>query len=277
MRSNMKRCIYLAVLVASMLLAAHFSHETRRLRDHVLQLECERVRAAHAKFSPGWVGVSDEERDRMTGIYRDIAQAYTNRDIMAMRVAMLKLPSVNDHLTWQIRPPIEAPLTVVFDKAFRLAPMLSDFDSPVQFERFVKASTEVALFLGGVYARRKSFDFASSYETLTFLRLRQYKEKFAKEGKDELRDIAAKELEFWIAFIESPKSFTRQYVHWEVRTSTEYAAIIRPNRALPHDKAMEQARKLAAAVLKPTGLSPAWLSEFQVQGTNSATSGTNGK
>ena len=248
-----------------MLLAAYFSHETRRLRDRVLQLEGERMQAAHAKFSPGWVGVSDEERDRMTGIYRDIAQAYTNRDIMAMRIAMLKLPSVNDHLTWQIRPPIEAPLTVVFDKAFRLTANLFDFDSPVQFKKFVKANTETALFLGDVYARRKSFDFASSYETLSFLRLRQYEEKFAKEGKDELRDIAAKELEFWTAWIESPKSFTRQYVHWEVLTSTEYAAIISPKLALSRVKAMEEARKLAAALLKPTGLTPAWLSEFTVK------------
>ena len=55
------------------------------------------------------------------------------------------------------------------------------------------------------------------------------------------------------------------------------SVIIRPKHALSHDKAMEQARKLAAAVLKPTGLSPAWLSEFQVQGTNSATSGTQSK
>ncbi|MBR4259594.1 MAG: hypothetical protein IKQ17_11230 [Kiritimatiellae bacterium] len=90
-----------------------------------------------------------------------------------------------------------------------------------------------------------------------------YEEKFAKEGKDELRDIAAKELEFWTAFSESPRGFTRQYVHWEVRTSTECAAILCPKLSLTRDEALEQARKLAEATLKPTGLSPAWLSEFQ--------------
>ena len=119
------------------------------------------------------------------------------------------------------------------------------------------------MFFGHVYARQKCFDHASHAEITTFLRLRQYEEKFAKEGRDELRDIAAKELEFWTAFIESPRGFTRQYVHWEVCTSTECAAIISPKHALSHDKAMEQARKLAAALLKPTGLSPAWFSEFQ--------------
>ena len=151
---------------------------------------------------------------------------------------------------------------MVFDKAFRLAPMLSDFDSLVQFERFVKASTEVALFLGGVYARRKSFDFASSYETLTFLRLRQYKEKFEKEAKVELMNVAAKELEFWTAWIESPKGFTHRFAADVFHSSTEYAAIVKPECALPRDKALETARKTAEAMLKPTGLTPAWLSEF---------------
>ena len=229
MRSNMKKYVYLAVLAASVLLSIHLSCETRRLRNQVHQLEDERIRAANAKFRAGCVGVSDGEKEKMIGIYRDIAQAYTNHDIMAMRIAMLKMPSVNDHLTWQIRPPIESPLTVVFDKAFRLAPKLSDFDSPVQFEKFVKANTEVALFMGGVYARRKRFEFASSYETLTLERLKQYEERFAKEGKDEFRNVAAKEIAFWTAWI------------------------------------ARQSYGLAAAMFKPTGYTPAWLSEYAVK------------
>ena len=258
----MKKCVYLAILAVSILLTINLLCETRRLRSKVQQLEDERVRAAHAKFRAGCVGVSDSVREEMFGIYRDIAQAYTNRDIMAMRIAMLKMPSVNDHLTWQIRPPIESPLTMVFDKAFRFASKLSDFDSPVQFERFVKANTEVALFLGGVYARRKSFDFASSYETLTFLRLRQYKEKFEKEGKVELKNVAVKEIAFWTAWIESREGFTRQYANHEFRLNTDYAKIVKPECALPREKALLSARKNAEAMLKPTGLTPAWLSEF---------------
>jgi len=261
----MKKCIYLGVLATSVLLTICLLHETLRLRSQVLQLEEERVRAANAEFRAGLVGVSDSEKETMIGIYRDIAQAYANRDIMAMRIAMLKLPEVNNHLAWQIRPPIESPLTVVFDKAFRLAPQLSKFDSPVQFERFVKANTEVALFLGGVYARRKRFDFASSYETLTFERLKQYEERFAKEGKDELRNIAAKEIAFWTAWIESREGFTRQYANHEFRLNTDYAKIVKPERAMSRDDAARQSYGLAAAMLKPTGYTPAWLSEFAVE------------
>lgn len=258
----MKRCVYLAALLAAVLLAAHFSLEKRRLRYHVWQLEMERRRTAAAELDQGLVGISPDEKDRIIGIFRDIAQAYTNRDIMAMRIAMLKVPSINDHLEWDTRPIVAKPLFEPFHDEFLFAKKLSDFDSPEKFAKFIKANTEVALFLGDTYVRQKCFSHASHVEITTFLRLGQYEEKFAKEGNDELRNIAAKELEFWTAFIESSRGFTRQYVNWEVRTSTEYAAIISPKHALSRDKALEHARKLAAALLKPTGLSPAWLSEF---------------
>lgn len=263
----MKKCIYVAVLTASVLLTIHLSRATRQLKERIRMLGEERVKAANATFRAGCVGVSDSEKKRMTGIYRDIAQAYANRDIMAMRIAMLKLPAVNDHLTWEIRPPLESPLTVAFDDAFRLARKPSEFDSTTQFEKFVNASTEVALFLGGVYARRKSFDFASSYETLTFERLKQYKEKFDTEGKFEFSDVAAKELEFWTAWIESPKGFTHQFADYVLRSSTEYAGIVKPELAMSRAKALETARKTAEAMLKPTGLTPAWLSEFADDGS----------
>ena len=258
----MKKYIYLAVLAASVLLAIHFFRETRRLSYRVWQLEMERRRTAAAVMDQGLVGISADEKERITDIFRDIAQAYTNRDIMAMRIAMLKVPSINDHLEWDVRTDVRKPLYEPFHDEFLFVKKLSDFDSPEQFAKFIKANTEMALFFGDVYARQKCFDYASHAEITTFLRLRQYEEKFAKEGKDELRDIAAKELEFWTAFIESPRGFTRQYVHWDVRTSTECAAIIWPKHALTRDKAMEQARKLAETTLKPTGLTPAWLSEF---------------
>ena len=95
MRNKMKKYVYLAVLAAFVPLTVHLLRETRRLRDQVQNLEEERRRTAVAAIDPGYVGVSDEEKEKMTGIYRDIAQAYTNRDIMAMRIAMLKMPSVN--------------------------------------------------------------------------------------------------------------------------------------------------------------------------------------
>ncbi|MBR2838308.1 MAG: hypothetical protein IKE55_05985 [Kiritimatiellae bacterium] len=261
----MKKCVYLAVLVAFVLLTVHLVRETRRLRSQVQQLEEERVRAAHAKFVSAWVDITDDEREGMVNIYRSIAQAYTNHDIMAMRIAMLKLPAASDHLSWQLRPLIEKPLTVAFNDNFLRATQLLDFDTSEQLAEFLRTNIELALFFGEVYTRQKRFSMASNMEYLTFLRLRQYKEKFDKDGKDELRNVAAKELEFWTAWIESPKGFTRQFADDVFRSSTEYAEIVKPECALPRDKAMETARKTAEAMLKPTGLTPAWLSEYAVK------------
>jgi len=261
----MKKCVYLTVLVASILLTIHLFCEARRLQDQVQKLEEERKRAALAAISVGRVGISEDEQERMLGIYREIARAYTNRDIMAMRIAMLKLPEVNNHLTWQISPKIEKPLFALFNDTFLRTTKLFDFDTPSQFEGFVRVNTEMALFFGRVYARRKYFDDAAYYESRTVYCFRQYEAKFAKEGKHELRDIVAKELEFWAAWIESQNGFIRQCAIWEVRTSTEYAEVLKPDCAVPRDKALLSARKNAEARLKPTGYSPAWLSEFAVK------------
>ena len=71
----MKKCVYLAVLAAFVLLTVHLVCETRRLQGRVQQLEEERVRAAHAKFVSSWVDITDEEREKVVNIYRSIAQA----------------------------------------------------------------------------------------------------------------------------------------------------------------------------------------------------------
>ena len=258
----MKKCVYLTVLVASILLTIHLFGEARRLQDQVQKLEEERKRAALAAISVGRVGISEDEQERMLGIYREIARAYTNRDIMAMRIAMLKLPPVNDHLSWEIIPQIEKPLFVAFKNSFLMATALSDFDVPSQFEKYIKANTEVALFFGGVCVRRKDFEGAAYYESKTIYILRQYEKKFNREGKDELRDIVTKELAFWSAWIESPNGFTRQFANHEFSISTEYAKIVKPERAMSREKAAKHAYSVAVAFLRPTGYTPAWLSEY---------------
>ena len=80
----MKKYVYFAVLAAFVPLTVHLLRETRRLRDQVQNVEEERRRTAVAAIAAGWVGISEDEQEKMIGIYRDIAQAYTNQDIMAM-------------------------------------------------------------------------------------------------------------------------------------------------------------------------------------------------
>ena len=257
------RLAYCTILAVIVLKACLLHYEARQLRRQVMQFEDERRREAAAALDPGYVGVSCDEKINLIGIYCDIAQAYSNRNVMAMRTSMLKLPQVNDHLSWQFSPEIERPFYSAFGEAFLLLKKIFDFDSPEQFAEYVNVNIEAALFFGGLYARRKAFESSSHIETLTLERLRQYEAKFKKEGKSELRDVAAQALSFWIAWIESPGGFTRQYAHRIVRANFEYARIVKPEFAMTRERAMKHAYICAKLLLSKSGYTPSWLSEFQ--------------
>ena len=264
-RKVMMRLVCFIALVALALVSASLFSETRRLRRQIQQMEEERNQAVISEFRRDWRSLPEEEKARIVGIYKEVAQAYANRDVVAMYMGMLKLPQINNQQTWQWGPDVDRSFSVAFKKAFFWAEKLSDFDSPKQFAEYVKLNVAAALFLGNAYARQRSFEFSAHVECNTLQRLKQYEAKFDKEGKTELKAIATKALSFWIAWIESPNGFTRQNAIWEVRTSTEYAEILKPECALPREKALLSARKNAEAMLKPTGLVPAWLSEFTVK------------
>ena len=277
-KKSIMRSVFYVILAMLVGLVISLRCETMRLRNQVVQFQEERRREAVAALDPEYVGVSEDEKIKTTGIYGDIARAYSNCNIMAMRTAMLKLPQVNNHLSWQVSPEIEHPFYSAFSKAFLLAGKLSDFDSPEQFAKYVYANIEAALFFGELYAKRKTFKHSSDVECLTLERLKQYEAKFDKEGKSEMKDIATKALLFWIAWIESPNGFTRQYARWLVASNFEYARLVKPEFALTRENAMKGAYTCAKLFLSKSGYTPSWLSEFQVKENKDATtSGSAGK
>ncbi|MBQ3340861.1 MAG: hypothetical protein IJI35_08380 [Kiritimatiellae bacterium] len=276
-RKVMMRLACFVALTALALVSALLFFETRRLREQIQLMEGERDQAVLAEFRRDWRSLPEGEKARVVGIYNEVAQAYANRDAMAMHMAMLKLPQINDQQTWQWAPDVDSSFYAAFTKTFLLAEKLSDFDSPEQFAEYLQLNIEAALFLGGAYARRQYSEYSSYVEYQTLYCLKQYEAKFDKEGKAELRDVAAKALSFWIAWIESPNGFTRQCAHWMVRANSDYARLVKPELALTRERAMSNAYAYAKTVLSRSGYTPSWLSEFQVQGTNSATTGAKGQ
>ena len=55
------------------------------------------------------------------------------------------------------------------------------------------------------------------------------------------------------------------------------ARLVKPKFAMTLKRAMKHAYNYANILLTKSGYTPSWLSEFQVQGTNSATTGTKGQ
>ena len=276
-RKVMMRLACFVALAVLELVAAFFFSETRRLRRQIQHMEEERNQAVIAEYTHDWRSLPEDEKTRIVGIYKEVAQAYANRDAVAMYMSMLKLPQINGQQTWQWGPDVDGSFDAAFKKTFFLAEKLTDFDSPEQFAEYVKLNLAAAIFRGNAYARQKSFEFSAHVECNTLQRLKQYEAKFDKEGKIELKAIATKALSFWIAWIESPNGFTRQYAHWLIFANYEYARLVRPELALTREKAMEGAYTCSKLFLSKSGYTPSWLSEFQVQGTNSATSGTKGQ
>ena len=240
-------------------------------------MEEARDQAVLAEFRRDWRSLPAGEKTRVVGIYNEVAQAYANRDAMAMHMAMLKLPQINDQQTWQWAPDVDGSFYAAFTKTFLFAKKPLDFDLPKQFAEYLQLNIEAALFLGGAYARRQHFESSSYVEYRTLYCLKRYEAKFDKEDKAEMKAAAAKALSFWIAWIESPNGFTRRCAHRMVRANSEYARLVKPEYALTREKAMSNAYAYAKTVLSKSGYTPSWLSEFQMQGADSATTGANSK
>ena len=264
-KTTMTRLVCPVALAAFALEAALLFFETRRLREQIQHMEGERDQAILAEFRRDWRSLPEGDKARVVGIYTEVAQAYANRDAMAMHMSMLKLPQINDQQTWQWAPDVDGSFYTAFTKTFLFAEKPFDFDSPEQFAEYLQLNIEAALFLGGAYARRQYFESSSYVEYRTLYCLKRYEAKFDKEGKVELKSAAAKALSFWTAWIESPNSFTRRYAHWMVRANSDYARLVKPEFALTREKAMEHAYKYAKTVLSKSGYTPSWLSEFQVK------------
>ena len=278
MRKTMMRLTCCTALAAFALAVVLLISETRQLRRQIQHMEEERNQAVIAEFSRDWRSIPEDEKARIVGIYKEVVQAYANRDAVAMHMAMLKLPHVNNQQTWQWGPDVDRSFNTAFKRAFLFSGKLSDFDSAKQFVEYVELNIAAAIFLGNAYARQRSFEFSANVECNTLQRLKQYEAKFDKEGKTELKAIASKALSFWIDWIESPNGFTRQFAHWLVFANFEYARLVKPELALTREKAMEGAYKCAKLFLSKSGYTPSWLSEFQVKENKDApTSGSTDK
>ena len=272
------RLVCFVSMAALALAVAVLFSETGRLRRQIQHMEDERDQAVIAEFRRDWRSLPEDEKARIVGIYKEVAQAYANRDAVAMYMSMLKLPQVNAQQTWQWGPDVDRSFDAAFKKAFFLAEKLTDFDSPEEFAEYVNLNVAAAIFLGNAYARQQDFEFSAGVEHLTLQRLKQYEAKFDKEGKTELKAITTKALSFWTAWIESPNGFTRQCAHRMVRANSDYARLVKPELALTREKAMSNAYTYAKIVLSRSGYTPSWLSEFQVkEGKDVTTSGSAGK
>ena len=189
------------------------------------------------------VGVNPE------AAYRKAADAYQDRDLIALRTALSELPAF---------PDVNMPLRLAFDDSFLRTERLQDFGNSEEFERFAWANTEVSMFYGRMYIRSKDFEIPISIEYLTFLRFRKYKEKFHAEGKKDLEQMAQRFMDLWIAHIESPEGFTRIGARGMIRQQTELVDAARPGCGMSQKGAISLGRVMTRGLIR-CGYTPKWL------------------
>jgi len=259
----MKKLILLALaclLLAIILPVFYLSRTTSIASAKISEEQILRIRD---QYEPRREYVSPQVQADLSKAYGEIACAYTNNDVKALKVAIEKLPKINDYLSWEVGPRVESPLAGAFDAEFLRTDHLKSFRDCAELERYLRVNLEVAMFYGKLYGRRKSFVAMSMIEPLTYRRLQAYKEKFAEGGHhNDMESVVQKFIEEWIGQIESQSGFTRVAARQIILMNTQHTEAICPGRGLPKEKARLMGRNIAESLVR-CGYTPKWLKEYE--------------
>ena len=243
------KILLIIVAVAAVTFAGVQTSRISSLKERGNALEQEKIKLLLEMLCPGKgeslevVGVDPESA------YRRAADAYQARDLVALRTALYSLPAF---------PVVKMPLRVAFDSSFLRTERLQDFTRVDDFECFAWVNTEVAMYYARLYLRCRDFEILTCIEEFSFLRFKNYKEKFHSEGKKDLEQVAQRFMDLWIAHIESPEGFTRIGLRGLVRQRTELDEAVRPGSGVSQKAIIEFGRGMARGLVR-CGYTPKWL------------------
>lgn len=213
------------LIILYLVFAHQFSPQGER-RHYPLQLERtdERVIAwekSVQKYEKKRVEIGETEQQALHTIYHDIENAYTNNQIEVMARAMACVSNRVDYIHDSLYRELTGGIKDLFWVRFLVDNRRRDFDTPAEFESFVKLHLKMAFFLGDCDCKRNNYGLSEMQwiEYSTFEVLKKYVEQFHNEGKKNFEAIAQKYLDSWIAHIESDSGFIRRYAHFSMDMS----------------------------------------------------------
>ena len=237
------------VAVVAVTFAVVRTSQISGLKERAAAAEHKRLNFVMEMLCPGKGEAIEVVDVNPESAYRKAADAYQNRDLIALRTALCSLPAF---------PDVRMPLGFAFDNAFLRTERLLEFSRVDDFERFAWVNTEVSMYYGRLHMREKHFEFPISIEYLTFLRFRKYKEKFHAEGKKDLEQAAQRFIDLWVAHIESPEGFTRIGVRGMIKQQTELVDAARPGCGMSKKGAVSLGRAMSMGLVR-CGYTPKWL------------------
>lgn len=265
---NERRNMNLLILIAYIVYVGAFGDanggEPSMKHRHVFGLDRtdERVIAwkkSVQKYEKRRIEVDVAEQLALKSIFRDIENAYTNYQIKAMSQAIANVSNRIDFVQDQLFSELNGGIERFWVERFLQGSLHRQFDKPAEFELFLTIHTKMALFFGDCLCRRNEYEWSKMLwiESRTFEVVKKLADKYFKDGRNELANVARKSLGAWIVHIESDKGFIRKLAHYHLEKSWP---LIELGKITP-----ERARIGAcgdAITLIRSGYTPKWLDEF---------------
>lgn len=214
---------------------------------------------AYKVVQPHWKPITTEQSNEFSRVFKSILNAYQCGDISGMKSSMMETPNFVTNMPEQLFYDFVQPVLHEQEAAFVHPKELRSFSSAEEFVDYCRINIDLALFLGGLFMKRDWFGCGAVIrcEGDVFAQLQRWKDKFHREGQEDLERAADGFIAEWIEHIESPDSFTRQYLWFEV--DLQWPCY---NDGLWTIEQLSAFVKDKAKILTRSGYTPKWLSEF---------------
>ena len=214
---------------------------------------------AYKVVQPQWKPITTEQSNEFSRVFKSILDAYQCGDINRLKSCMMETPNFATNMPERLFYDFVQPVLRAQEAAFVRPKELRSFSTVEEFVDYCRINIDLALFLGGLFVKRDWFGCGEVIrcEGDVFVQLQRWKDRFHREGQEDLERITDGFIAEWIEHIESPDSFTRQFLWFEV--DLQWPCY---NDGLWTIEQLSAFVKDKAKILTRSGYTPKWLSEF---------------
>ena len=240
----------------------------RRVRQKEAQRR-ERIQARRRMWHVQIVDYGDQlvlrptavQSNEAAEVFARIAEAYRHEQVDDMRKYIGQCPGYVTNIVDYVYDELTTPCARSFCDSFSHNEAMREFRSVSDFERYAESNVEMAKFLGRLDLQRGAYiNDLMVLDAATYKRLKDYKDKFHREGKKELEKAAGHYVEMWIKQIESPNGFTRRHM-WQY-ADMWYQNV--ENGSMTREKLHAWVIRYGTSLLSRFGYTPKWVGEFSV-------------
>lgn len=233
----------------------------RELRDRLRREGWRMTDVGENLFRP-----TADQSNEVAWAFEHIADAYKRGQIDVMRKYMGECPDCVTNMVQHVYVKLRQSCSKLFYDGFINVEELKEFLQTSEFERYVEVNRMMACFLGNLDLRRGAHsDGMVLWEAIMLKRLKDYQDKFRREGKADLERSASRFVKEWVDQIESDDGLTHSWMWRQVSFQCLLVEEKKMTLKQLHDVVIHR----GVGTLKAFGYTPKWLDEFSVI-TNSA-------